>query len=258
METKLNSLKIDILKMSYKAQEGHVASAFSILDILWVLYKNVMFDSRGEERGTFVLSKGHASLALYSILREKGYLEQETMNHFAEYNSILGGHPKRNPEKGIVASTGSLGHGLPIAAGMALGNKIQNNDLHVFVLVGDGEMNEGSMWESIALAGHHKLSNLTCIVDYNHSTDRALNMGDLCEKFHNFGWDAETINGHDHAAIRQALSLDCVGNRPRAVIAETIKGYGCKEMENNPAWHHKFPTEEELSRLVLELEHMEV
>lgn len=253
MKTKISELKETILKMSCKAQEGHIASAFSILDILWVLYDKILFDDTGAKRGEFILSKGHASLALYVILKEKGLIRQEDLDHFAEYNSILGGHPSRNKVNGVVASTGSLGHGFPIAVGLALGNRIQDKPLHTFVMVGDGEMNEGSMWESIELAGHHKLSNLTCIVDYNHSTDRALDMGDMAEKFRAFGWDAAVINGHDHEAILGALSLDRVNDRPRVVVAETIKGYGCKEMENNPAWHHRFPTEEEMNQMLLEL-----
>ena len=253
-ESMLSDLKKQILTMSCRAQEGHIASAYSILDIMWVLYNRILTDTDGRELGKFILSKGHASLALYVILKEKGLITQDDLDHFAEYNSILGGHPNRNKVPGVLASTGSLGHGLPIGVGLAMGNRIQSDPTHTFVLVGDGELNEGSVWEAIELAGHHKLSNLTCIIDYNHSTDRALDLGDIAAKFQPFGWDVAVVDGHDHQALYDALCLEHTSQRPRAVIANTIKGNGCKDMENNPAWHHRFPTEEEMRQMLLELD----
>lgn len=250
----ITSLKKQILTMSCQAQEGHIASAFSILDIMWVLYDRILVNPDGQECGKFILSKGHASLALYVILKAKGLISQEDLDHFAEYESILGGHPNRNKIPGVVASTGSLGHGLPIGVGLAMGNRIQHNPSHTFVLVGDGELNEGSVWEAIELAGHHKLSNLTCIVDYNHSTDRALDLGDIAAKFAPFGWDTLEVDGHDHDALYEALRLEHTGECPRVIVANTIKGKGCKEMENNPAWHHRFPTEDEMRQMLLELD----
>jgi transketolase len=135
---------------------------------------------------------------------------------------------------------------------MALGLRIRNIESRVVVLVGDGECNEGSIWESALLAAHHRLSNLTCIVDYNHSTDRALLLGDIADKFSAFGWSTITINGHDHQAIYEALKRTDP-DRPIAIIAKTIKGFGCKQMENNPAWHHRVPTQGELSVFMEEL-----
>ena len=183
--------------------------------------------------------------------RKRGSFVEE-LARFSTLESRLGGHPDHNKVPGIEASTGSLGHGLPFGVGVAMALRIRNVDRRVFVIVGDAECNEGSIWEAVLLAAHHKLSNLTCIVDYNHSTDRALNMGDMAAKFAAFGWGATTINGHDHAAIEAAL-LTRDPQKPTAVIAETIKGYGVKQMENNPAWHHRSPSKEELEAMFQEL-----
>lgn len=238
------------------AGEGHIASAFSILDILWVLYDRVLrFDPgnpKSDGRDRFVLSKGHGSLALYAVLAEKGFFPRSDLARAATFDSALGGHPDDHQVPGVEASTGSLGHGLPMGIGMALGMRIGKIDRRVIVLVGDGECNEGAIWESALLAAHHRLSNLTCIVDYNHSTDRALLVGDIAAKFAAFGWAAATINGHDHDAICGAVART-EPDRPMAIVAETVKGLGCKRMENDPAWHHRAPTPEELPGILEEL-----
>jgi transketolase len=204
-------------------------------------------------RDRFVLSKGHASLGYYAVLEAFGFLDKGELATFCEYNSRLGGHPDRNKVPGVEASTGSLGHGLPMAVGMALALKIQNNPARVFCLVGDGEMNEGSMWESLLLAAHHKLNNLTCIVDYNRSTDRAVDISNLDSKFAAFNWETLNIDGHDQNAIRYALQAKS-DIKPMAVIANTIKGKGCSIMENNPEWHHKSPTKDQLKEILEGLE----
>lgn len=249
-------MKRQIVLAAQAAAEGHVPSAFSILDLLWVLYDKVMKVDPGRpsdpNMDRFILSKGHASLALYAVLAEKGYFPHEKFDSFCRYDGNLGGHPDCTKVPGVEASTGSLGHGLPIALGVALGSKIRQFNSRVFCLVGDGECNEGTIWESALLAAHHHLSNLCCIIDYNHSTDRALELGDLAEKFKSFGWDVLEISGHDHNAIYRALSHRH-RSRPLAVIAETIKGYGVKRMENEPAWHHRSPNEEELKSILEEL-----
>jgi transketolase len=171
------------------------------------------------------------------------------LDSFAKFNSTLGGHPDKNKIPGVEASTGSLGHGFPMSVGMALGLKIKKTDAHVYVIIGDGEANEGTIWESALLASHHQLTNLCCIVDYNHSTDRALQIGDMVQKFKSFDWDTCLIDGHNHEEIFSALQN--MGNeKPFAIIAKTIKGYGCARMENNPEWHHKFPRPEELPGLL--------
>ncbi|MEK7574999.1 MAG: transketolase [Patescibacteria group bacterium] len=252
----LNKLKCSILQTSFKAGEGHIASAFSILDILWVLYDQILkidpLKPRDEKRDRFFLSKGHASLGLYAVLAEKGFFDKEEFERFGTFDSILGGHPDRNKVPGVEASTGSLGHGFPMAVGTALGLKITGSQAKVFVLIGDGEANEGAVWESALLASHHNLTNLICIIDYNHSTDRALHIGDLAKKFEAFGWRTISIDGHNHKEILESLKLK-LSEKPTAIIATTIKGYGSKMMENNPAWHRKAPTKNELEIILKEL-----
>lgn len=253
---KMIDLKKKILEVSAKANEGHIASAFSIMDILWVLYDKILSVNpkkpNDPSRDIFILSKGQASLGLYAILAEKGYFNKKTLESFCEYNSILGGHPDRNKVPGVEASTGSLGHGMPIAVGVALGFKIKDKKQKIFVLIGDGECNEGTIWESALLASHYKLDNLCCIIDYNHSTDRALLIGSIEDKFRSFGWKCLSIDGHNHKEIEKALKTKHI-NQPLAIITNTIKGFGAKMMENNPAWHHRSPNQEELEILMKEL-----
>jgi len=255
-QSRINSLKRQIVLAASAAGEGHIPSAFSILDILWVLYNRVLRinpqNPQWQERDRFILSKGHGSLALYAVLADKGFFDRSQLDCFAQFDSPLGGHPDCNKVPGIEASTGSLGHGLPMGIGMALGMRIRKIERRVIVLVGDGECNEGSIWESALIAAHHKLSNLTCIVDYNHSTDRALMLGDLKAKFEAFGWAAVRIDGHNHDTIHNTLSR-AQSDRPLAIVAETVKGHGCKRMENNPAWHHMAPTQDELASIIEEL-----
>ncbi len=245
-----------ILKASARSGEGHIPSALSILDIIWVMYDKILniesIKSGRPDRDRFILSKGHGALALYAVLSAKNFFQKSELVDFAEYTNMLGGHPDRNKVPGVEASTGSLGHGFPMSVGVALGYKIQNFRNRTYVLIGDGECNEGTVWEAALLASHHKLSNLCCIVDSNHSSDRALDMGDIASKFKAFGWDSEIISGHNHTAIAEAL-LKKHSNKPRAVIAETIKGHGCKCMENNPAWHRRAPTAQELQEMLKSL-----
>ena len=256
MVPSLNHLRRQILTATAATKEGHIPSALSVLEILWVLYNRVLrVDPKNpncDDRDRFVLSKGHGSLALYAVLAERGFFPDKELSNFAEFSSRLGGHPDCNKVPGVEVSTGSLGHGLPTGVGMALGLRIRKIDRRVYVLVGDAECNEGSIWEAVLLAAHHKLSNLTCVVDYNHSTDRALGMGDMSSKFASFGWAAAVVNGHDTEAIYAALSQPD-RQRPTAVIAETIKGFGCKRMENDPSWHHRAPSPEELASIIQEM-----
>ncbi len=256
MESDIRALKAKIIRAASISGEGHIASAFSILDILWVLYHSILRNDPAQPqdplRDRFVLSKGHASLGIYGILAQRGFFPLEELNTFASSSGRLGGHPDSRKVPGVEASTGSLGHGMPMAAGMALGLKIRESASRVVCIVGDGECNEGAVWEAALLAAHHQLGNFTCIVDYNHSGDRALMLGDLCAKFSSFGWETTEIDGHDHAQIKAALEPHG-GNVPRAIIARTIKGHGCKDMEHNPAWHHKAPKADELEALLAQL-----
>jgi transketolase len=246
-------IKKNIILAAYRSQEGHIASSFSILDILYVLYQDILNvdpnDPNKPDRDRFVLSKGHASLGYYAILEAFGFLRADELDTFCAYHSRLGGHPDINKVPGVEVSAGSLGHGLPMAVGIAMALKIQKNPARVFCLVGDGELNEGSMWESFLLAAHHHLSNLTCIVDYNHSTDRAVDISDLSAKLRAFNWETLEVNGHSHDALRLALQTKSE-NQPVAIIANTIKGNGCARMENNPEWHHKSPNEEQLKEIL--------
>lgn len=236
-----------IANLATLKKEGHIPSSLSILDIMHVLYDKILdiesIKENKEDRDRFILSKGHASLGLYVILEHFGILK-ENINTFCDFDSKLGGHPT-DKIFGIESSTGSLGHGLPIGIGMALGYKIKGHKKKIYVLIGDGEANEGTIWESVLLANHHKLNNLVCIIDYNHSNDRALTLGDLGSKFLHSGWDVWTTNGHDPEEIYKIIRG--ISNKPLCIIANTIKGKGIPFMENNPEWHHKIPNEQELN-----------
>jgi transketolase len=252
----INKLKTSIVKSAFNSKEGHIPSALSILDILFVLYNKVLNidknDCNNETRDRFILSKGHASLALYAILAYKDFIKESELDDFGNFNSRLGGHPDKNKIPGVEASTGSLGHGLPFAVGIALAQKIVKSSVHTYVIIGDGESNEGTIWESALLASNHNLANLTCILDYNHSNDRALKLDNLVLKFESFGWHVLEINGHNHDEIEKALLHR--NDKPIMIIANTIKGNGIPTMENNPAWHHKSPSETEFYEFIKILE----
>lgn len=253
-QTAVRALKRQVLTACYTAKEGHVASAYSILDILYVLYHGVLncAPDRMDDptRDRFVLSKGHAAIGYYAVLADAGYVS-EPLENMCSFGSSLGGHPDSNKVPGVEVSTGSLGHGVPMAVGMAWALKLQGNDAHVYALAGDGEINEGAVWESLLIADHHKLNNFTLILDYNHSTDRAVDLGCAGDKLSAFGFKVIEIDGHDHAQIKSALLTRA--ERPVAVIANTVKGRGIREMTNEPAWHHRIPTQDEYERFMEEL-----
>ena len=252
----LKNIRRQIILASAASGEGHIPSAFSVLDILWVLYHQVLrvnpLDPQDPLRDRFVLSKGHASLGLYAVLASKGFFAASELDGFGSFASRLGGHPDMNKVPGIEASTGSLGHGMPVAVGIAMGLRLKESASRVYCLIGDGECNEGSIWEAAMLAPHHGLNNLCCIVDFNHSTDRAVALDRLADRFASFGWDARTVDGHSHAELTLELS-NLHGARPTAIIANTVKGWGCAEMEQNPAWHHRSPKASELESLLASL-----
>jgi transketolase len=219
METDI--ARIEGLMTLATGDEKHDESAHSTLDVVWVLYDRILrYDPESpmwEERDRFVLSKGHGPEALYAILADKGFFSTSALKTFMDWDSILGSHPDRNQVPGVEASTGSLGHGLSMAVGIAMALRIKKSDRRVFALIGDGECNEGSIWEAILLAGNRQLSNLTCIAINNHSS--SLDFGDLAAKFTAFGWATTTINGRDHEQIYEAL-LYRDSTRPTAVVAE--------------------------------------
>lgn len=257
MEEILKSLRRQIVLATLAANEGHIPSSFCVLEILWALYDRVLrvdpANPRREDRDRFILSKGHASLALYAVLAEKGFFPTADLERFALYDSPLGGHPDRLKVPGVEASTGSLGHGFPVGVGMAMALRRKESPSRVFVLVGDGEANEGTIWEAALLAAHHGLDNLTLIVDHNHSTDPALSLGDLAAKLRSFDWDARDVDGHDVDALVAVLSRPAAG-RPMAVVASTVKGYGSTKIRKEPgAWHHGAPKPGDVAEILAEL-----
>ena len=241
----LRGLAVDALE---GGSRGHIGSTMSLIEILRVLYDDVMtFDPQQPkmaQRDRLILSKGHGCIALYVLLADKGFFPREELFTFCRYTSILGGHPEYGHVPGVEASTGSLGHGLAIGVGMAYAARLSNSPHHVFVVLGDGEIDEGSVWESALAAGHHRLENLTIIVDYNklQSFGPVADIWDLepmAAKWSAFGFDCVEVDGHDISQLEVALRLPTRSGRPRAVIAHTIKGRGVSFAEGNPAWHHK-------------------
>jgi len=256
--TDLKNLRKDIVEMIYKSGEGHLPSAFSILEILYVLYKDFLkYDPKNpnsEDRDFFILSKGHGGQALYVILSYFNFFEKEKLSSFCKPDSILGGHPDRNKVPGVEVSTGSLGHGLPMGIGIALSLKILNKSNKVFVLIGDGESEEGTTWESIRLAKNLDLGNLIVIMDKNNSQYYSYNH-DYKKIWESFGWFSLEIDGHNleeiNSALREVSNINI--KEPKIIIANTIKGKGVSFIENNKEWHHKSPNEEEYKKMLDEL-----
>lgn len=238
-------LATNIVKNAYLNKEGHIGSSLSILDILICLFGEIL-----EEPDEFILSKGHASLGLYAVFLEKGYITEDEFYSFCKFDSILGGHPSSKKIGKVKISTGSLGHGLPFSVGLALAKKIKGESGNIYSLIGDGEANEGTIWESALLASSLGLDNLTCVMDFNRSGERAVKLTSCIGKFESFGWIAHDVSdGHDTKEIGQILKTK--SNKPKFVQLSTIKGKGCKIMENNPEWHHRFPnSEEELNEIL--------
>lgn len=239
-------MRIDSIRAAYRVGRSgaHIGGTLSMIEIMAALYVGVMNISkenlRSGDRDRFILSKGHGALALYAALKQIGVLTDEELMEFKQSGTRLYAHPARNQDIAIEFSSGSLGQGVSLAVGTALALKKKDNPSRVFTLVGDGECNEGSVWEALAAASHFKLDNLTVIVDrnglqYDGTTAEALSMGDLAEKFSAFGFDTRTVDGHDIDALLPVLAYKSV--RPVAVIADTIKGKGVSFMENNPIWH---------------------
>tara|TARA_R110002074_G_scaffold361001_2_gene533982 strand:+ start:6910 stop:7668 length:759 start_codon:yes stop_codon:yes gene_type:complete len=250
MNNTTKNLRKKILKTSFLNQAGHIPSAFSILEIVFLIYKEYLSDD-----DVFVLSKGHGCLALYAVFLDMGYISEEEFLSFTQYDSKLGGHPHRNKHEKIYASTGSLGHGLPICVGSALAKKISRSSGKIFCLIGDGECNEGTTWEAAMVAENLSLDNLICIVDNNNSQIRSLPTNNIASKFTAFGWNTiEVQDGHNIQEISQAIAQAMDTNKPVCIICNTIKGKGVKDMENNMfEWHHGPPNEEQFKMFSEEL-----
>ncbi len=257
------NIRIETLKMITRAKSSHIGSNFSAIDILTVLYNGVLRVDpkrpRAPNRDRFILSKGHACASLYAILADKGFFPKKLLETFYITGGILAGHVV-DATPGVEISTGSLGHGLPVATGMALFAKRDRKKWRVFCLLSDGELNEGSNWEAILFAPHHRLDNLTVIIDYNKiqslgDTNKTINLEPLAEKFKSFNWAVVEIDGHNFQAIQRALiSLRKQKNKPTCIIAHTIKGKGVSFMENSLMWHYRSPNKEEFERALKELQ----
>ncbi len=252
-------LRARIVEMITRAGEGHIPSAFSIVDIIASLYGGFLkcdpSTPRSDERDYFVLSKGHGCAALYVVLEKHGFLSKQDIEQYGTFGGILGGHPDRTKVPGAEASTGSLGHGFPTAAGIALGLKIQGRPNRVVALVGDGECHEGTVWEAALVAQNLKLGNLLCIVDLNGSAAQILPHPDMAGQWRAFGWDALEIDGHSAAQIDAALGkfFDGHRERPMVIVARCVKGKGVSFLETHGPWHHKIPNAEEFKAIVREL-----
>lgn len=249
--------------IAHHAGGGHMGAAFSVTDIIATLYfGNVLrydaSDPEWENRDKFILSKGHASYTLYAALAKAGYVPEEELRHVGQPGSKLGGHPKLHDIPGVEASTGALGHGLSFAIGIAYANKIDKKDSHVYVVLGDGECQEGSIWEGALSAPTLELDNLTVVIDHNKlqamdDLENIVHMKPFADKWKTFGWNVLEIDGHNYTEIRETLLSRQVGV-PTLVIANTIKGKGVSFMENVPIWHYRMPNEEELPILMKELD----
>jgi transketolase len=258
------ALRRGIVEVMNRGGRGHLGSALSLVEILRVLYDEVLrYDAkrpRWAERDRFILSKGHGCIALYVLLAEKGFFPAAELDRFCRFDGILGGHPEPKVP-GVEVSTGSLGHGLPIGVGMAIAAKRDRRASRVFVVVGDGECNEGTIWESAMGAAKHKLDNLVVMVDYNKhqsygSTYEVMDLEPFRDKWRAFGFAVTECDGHDVAALSTALSaVRANQGRPTAIICHTIKGRGIGFAENNLKWHHKSGLKEnEMQQLLQALE----
>ena len=228
---------------------GHIGSSMSLVEILRVLYDDVLRyrpqDPKWDGRDRFILSKGHGCLAQYVMLADKGFIPVETLDTFCRRDSILGGHPEHGKIPGVEASTGALGHGLSVGLGMALAARMQKRDTRVFVVTGDGEINEGSVWEAAMCAGKHRLTSLTVIIDYNKvqsagPTRDIQDLEPLLDKWRAFGFGTAEVDGHDVTALRAIFrKLPFTSDKPNAIVCHTIKGKGLPFAEGDANWHHK-------------------
>ena len=242
-------IRLQCLHMCHTKRASHLGGAFSVADVLAVLYGGLMTadpaQPKSPDRDRLFYSKGHACTALYATLAETGYYDRATLDTFTDNGSDFTSHVNHKVP-GVELSTGSLGHALSVAAGVALAGKRRKAAWHTYAIVSDGELDEGSNWEAILFAPHHRLDNLTLVVDYNKiqsfgNTADVLNLDPLADKFKAFNWETIEVDGHDHAALAAALSKQGRAGKPRVVIAHTVKGKGVSFMENQLAWHYKSP-----------------
>ncbi len=257
-------LRRQIVRTLAAGQRGHVGAAFSLVEILRVLYDDVLrYDASNPKwpgRDRFVLSKGHGCLALYALLADKGFIPESELWKFCKADGLLGGHPEHHIP-GVEASTGSLGHGISIALGFALHAQYARTDARTFVVIGDGESNEGSVWEAALSAGKHRLERFTVLTDYNKhqsygSTRDVQDLEPLADKWRAFGFGAVDVNGHDVTELRRVLgALPVEPGKPNAIVCHTVKGKGVPFVENDMTWHHRNKvTAQDADRLVAALQ----
>ena len=255
LKQKAKEIRKDIIEEVYNAKSGHPGGSLSIADIMAVLYFNELRidekNPRWEERDRLVLSKGHCSPALYAALAERGFFDKEDLKSFRKIESNLQGHPDLNKVPGVDMTSGSLGQGLSIANGMAIAGKMDNKDYRVYTILGDGEIEEGQVWEAAMTANKYKLDNLCVIVDNNNlqidgTIEEVMSSYPIDEKFKSFGFNVLTIDGNNIEEILSAFEIaKQTKNKPTCIIAKTIKGKGVSFMENKVGWHGKAPNEEE-------------
>ena len=257
------NIRKDIVSMIHTSKSGHPGGSLSSVEILTALYFDEMnIDTNNckmEDRDRFVLSKGHAAPVLYATLAHKGYFDREELNGLRKINRMLQGHPDMKGTPGVEMSTGSLGQGFSVACGMAMASKLDNAPWRVYALLGDGEVQEGIVWEAAMSAAHYKLDNMVAFLDYNGlqidgKTEDVMNIGSIVDKFKAFGWNVIEIDGHDFDQIFAALDMakETVG-KPTMVVAKTIKGKGISFMENEAGWHGAAPSDSDLERALLDL-----
>lgn len=256
-----DAARMRVISMVAAARLGHLGGDLSVLDILTTLYGAVLrvdpANPQWPDRDRLVLSKGHCSEALYATLAWAGFFGAAELDTFNRPGSALNGHPDRTKVPGVETNTGALGHGLPVAVGCALGLRLRGSDARVFVVLGDGELQEGSNWEAALSAAHHGLSHLTAVVDRNRlqqgaRTEETNALDPLPAKWSAFGWQVVEVDGHDHLALREALLTGTPG-RPTCVLADTVKGKGVSFMEDRAEWHHRVPTAEQVEAAHAEL-----
>ncbi len=263
LETLTYDIRADVVKMINSAESGHPGSSLSMVELTALLFFRIMdFDPenpRWPQRDRFVLSKGHGVPTLYSVLARAGYFPVEELSDLRKYGSPLQGHPDYSRLPAVEASTGSLGQGLSIAAGITLAAEQLNEDFHTFCLLGDGELDEGQVWEAAAFSAHHDLGDLTAVVDYNKfqldgSIEEILELEPLTEKWQSFGWQVREIDGHDLEAVDSAYRWSQKQpDTPRVIIAHTVKGKGVSFMENNNDFHGTAPDDKETEQALAEL-----
>jgi transketolase len=256
-------IRAHALRMVHAAKASHIGSCLSMADVLAVLYARVLRVDAANPgwtgRDRLIVSKGHAAAAVYAVLAEAGFFPREWLATYCEEGSRLLGHVTAHDIPGVELSTGSLGHGLPVACGLALAAARTGGDQRTFALLSDGELDEGSNWEAILFAGHHRLGRLTAIVDFNGiqsfgKVREVLDLEPLADKWRAFGWSVADVDGHDVDALERALSASDAAGRPTVVIARTVKGKGVSFMEGELAWHYRSPTAEQLAKALAEVE----